>query len=402
MSTAPETDAAIAHLIGWLEQGGAQVSPKMQVVSTGGGERGVFAREDIAPGELLLRLPRQRLVTVPDARATELGRLIEAKTGFQDPNLYLSVFLLQERERGDASPWKPFVDVQPPSFPTHPFSFQERDFALLKGSFVVELIKLQRKGLEEDHAYLSQQIPGFARFSFDDYLWAHLAVLTRVFGARLNGNQVICLAPFLDMMNDGIPWNCTWGWSPDGESLELKSGSAIAQGKELRITYGANSNLYLLRNYGFVHELNPNNVVMVPIEFSKEDPLMDEKRKLLGIKDLSFQHCFSLPLKPDAQRIIELFSELRILHAQAEEMALLQAAPDPLARAREPLSQRNELQVLRALGTSCAQRLALYETSVEEDTRLLRQENLSWTARNCILLRQGEKQILQVFAQAGG
>lgn len=402
MSTQPAADAAIANFLHWLEQGGAHVSPQMHVVSLEGGERGIFAREDIAPGTLLVRLPRQRRITAQDARSSDIGRLIETHTRFEDPNLYLAAFLLQERERGEASPWKPFLDVQPQSFPTHPFSFQEQELSLLRGSFLVELISLQRKALQEDHAYLCQHVPGFARFTFDMFLWAHLAVLTRVFGAKVNETKTVCLAPLVDMFNDGIPWNCAWGWSADGEFFELKADSPIPQGKELRDTYGAHSNLYLLRHYGFVHEHNPNNEVMVPLELPKDDPLMDEKRRLLGISDASSQHCFSLPLKPDARRIIELFSELRILHAQAEELALLKAAPDPLTRAKEPLSPINEVQVLRALSGSCAARLALYETSVEEDSRLLQEKNLSWNARNCILLRQGEKQILQVFAQAGG
>jgi histone-lysine N-methyltransferase SETD3 len=402
MSTQPAADAAIANLLRWLDQGGVLVSPKMHVVSLGGGERGIFAREDIAPGELLLRLPRQRLITVPDARSSDIGRLIETHTRFEDPNLYLAAFLLQERERGEASSWKPFLDVQPQTFPTHPLSFQERELSLLKGSFLVDLLSLQRKALQEDHAHLCKQVPGFERFTFDMFLWAHLAVLTRVFGAKRNGAPEICLGPLLDIFNDGLPWNCAWGWSTDGQFLEVKADSPIAQGKELRTSYGAHSNFYLLRHYGFVHEHNPNNAVMVPLELPKDDPLMDEKRRLLGLTDLSSQHCFSLPLKPDAQRIIELFSELRILHAQAEELALLKAAPDPLARAKQPLSPRNEVQVLRALAGSCAARLALYETSVEEDTRLLQEKNLSWNDRNCILLRQGEKQILQVFAQAAG
>jgi histone-lysine N-methyltransferase SETD3 len=402
MSTQPAVDTAIGTLLRWVEQRGAVISPRIHVVSLGGGERGLFARENIDSGTLLLRLPRQLLITEEAARSSDIGRLIETHVGSDIPNVYLAAFLLQERERGEASSWKPFMDGLPQSYPTHPFYFQERELSLLRGSFLVDLLPLQRKSLQADHARLCQRVPGFERFTFDMYLWAHLTVLTRVFGGMLYGTKALCLAPLMEMCNDGIPWNCEWGWSADGEFFELKAGCPISQGKELFISYGTHSNFYLLRNYGFVHEHNPHNEVKVPLELPTDDPLMDEKRQLLGLTDTSSQHSFSLPLKPDARQLIELFSELRILHAQADELALLKAAPDPLTRAREPLSPRNEVQVFRALAGSCAARLALYETSVEEDTRLLQEKNLSWNDRNCILLRQGEKQILQVFAQNAG
>jgi histone-lysine N-methyltransferase SETD3 len=402
MSTQAVADMAMPTLLRWIDQAGAQVSPKIHVVSLGGGERGLFAREEIADGTLLVRLPRQLLITVPQARSCELSRLIETHTQFEDPTLFLSAFLLQELEKGEASSWKPFLDVLPQSFPTHPFFYQEHELSLLKGSFILDLVALQYKNRQEDYAYLAEHVPGFKRFTFDMYLWAHLVVMTRVFGAKLNLVKTHCLAPLMDMLNDGIPWNCDWGWAADGEFFELKASSAIPQGKELRISYGTNSNTDLLRHYGFLHEHNPNNAVMVPLEFAKDDPLMDEKRQLLGLTAGSSTHCFSLPLKPDPQKIIELFSELRILHAEADELALVKEAADPLTRAKEPLSPRNEVQVIHSLAGACAARLAGYETSVEEDSRLLQDKNLSWNARNCILLRQGEKQILQVFAGVAG
>ncbi|WP_224367571.1 SET domain-containing histone-lysine N-methyltransferase [Hyalangium versicolor] len=401
MSTQPAADAAVTHLIRWLEQGGAVISPKMHVVDSGNGHRGVFASEDIAQDEVLLRIPRRRLVTVADARSSDLGRIIEAHTGFQDPNLYMTAFLLGEKERGEASAWKPFLDIQPQSFPTHPFYFQERELSLLKGSLVVELIAAQRRALEEDYSHLCRKVPGFERFTFAQFLWAHVAVLTRIFGGKVKETKVHCLAPFVDMLNDGIPANAGWGWSEDGEFFEVTADSAIPRGKELRDSYGAHSNAHLLRHYGFVHEHNPNNEVMVPLEISQTDPLVGEKRALLGLTDLSARHFFSLPFKPDAARIIELFSELRILQAGPEELALLKEAPDARIRAKVPLSPSNEAQVLLTLSSACAARLALYETSVEEDTRLLQDPNLPWNDRNCILLRRGEKQCLAVFAQAG-
>jgi protein-histidine N-methyltransferase len=400
MDTAPTPDASLAQLLRWLEQGGAQITSKVHIISTGGGERGVFALEDVAAEELIARIPRQRLIFPQEARASDIGRLLEKHTGADDQSLFLEAFLLQELERGADSPWKPFLDVLPRSYPTHPLFFQARELSMLKGSFLLELLTLEREGLEEKYASLCEQVPGYARFTFEEFLWANVTVTTRIFGAKLNGEPTNCLVPFVDLINDGLPWNARWGWSSDGECFEVIAISAIPRGKEVRTTYGAKGNFQMLRNYGFVHEHNPNNEVMVPFELPQGDSLMEEKCKWVGITDPSLRHTFSLPLMPDARRLIELFSDLRILHAQAEEMALLKSAPDLRTRAKEPLSPSNEAQVLLALAGACKAHLAGYETSLEEDARLLKEGNLSWNDRNCIIVRMGEKQILQVFAQA--
>jgi histone-lysine N-methyltransferase SETD3 len=398
MNPPPADDVAISNFMRWFEQGRVHLS-KMHILPMEDAERGVFALEDIAQGEMLLRLPLQYLVDLPTAKSSDIGRLIEAHTPIQDPNRYMASFLLQERERGEASFFKPCIDVLPQTFPTHPLYFGERERALLKGSLLVDVLPLERKVLQSEYELMCRQIPGFSRFTFDMFLWADLAVITRVFGAQLNGNKVNAFAPFVDMMNDSMPANARWGWSPDGQFFEVTAVSRIPKGQEVRISYGDASNLHLLRYYGFVRENNPSNEVMVPLELPSADPFMDEKRRLLGLTDPSDQPFFTLPSKTDSPRVQELFSDLRIVYANAEEMAQLKAAPDPVARAKQPVSPDNEKRVRRGLAEACKARLALYETSVEEDARLLQQKNLSRNERNCILLRQGEKQILQLFAR---
>src|SRR5687768_10474685 len=101
MSTYTEEDPLIANLLHWLEQEGAMIS-QVQVVSLGGGERGIRALSELAPDQKVLRIPRRCVLTVDDARASEIGRLIDVHAPrIDDERTYLLAFILRERERGE-------------------------------------------------------------------------------------------------------------------------------------------------------------------------------------------------------------------------------------------------------------------------------------------------------------
>ncbi|MBN1205321.1 MAG: SET domain-containing protein-lysine N-methyltransferase [Myxococcaceae bacterium] len=399
MSTHAESERTTENLLRWIEQGGAQLS-KFHVVSLGGGERGIRAREDIAPQEKLMRIPRRFALTVDDVRSSDIGRLLEAHARFDDERTYLFAFLLQERERGEASFWKPYVDSLPTSFPTLPYSFNERECSLLKGSFLKEMIDAQRETLKIRYAHLCEAVPGFSRFSQEDFVWAHHAVLSRTFAIKQNGEMAACLVPLADMINDGRPWDTHWGLSEDGTHFELRSLSPVPQGRELLTSYGNKSNFRLLLQYGFVHEQNEHNDVSLLFNLPAEDPFAAEKQQLLGFGNPLEMRTFKLMLKFDTEMLKDMFSFLRVVHAEGEEMALLKAAPDPRSRSRAILSTKNEQKLIPAFVAACEERLKAYETSVEEDEKLLEEGKLSTNERNCVVMRLGEKRIFQTYARS--
>jgi histone-lysine N-methyltransferase SETD3 len=399
MSAHPEADLAIAKLIHWLEQAGATIS-HLQVVPLGGGERGVRALTGLARNETLLRIPRQCVLTVDDARASEIGRLLDAHARFDDERTYLLAFLLREKERGEDSFWKPFIDVLPKSFPTHPFFFDTHELSLMVGSFAKGMVEYQRVSLADRHANLCKHVPGFERFTLEQFVWAHFAVVSRTFSVMKNGRIATCMAPLADMLNDGRSWNTRWALSEDEQFFEVQAAEDIAQGQELLTSYGSRHNLHLLVQYGFVHEENAHDEVMLIFGLPVEDSLTAEKQRLLGFSSPHEPRSFKLPRKFDPKVMAESLSFLRVAHSQAGELALLAEAPDALARAKSMLSMENERKVISLFVDACEERLADYATSIEEDERILREENLSHNARSCVLLRRAEKQILQTYARA--
>jgi histone-lysine N-methyltransferase SETD3 len=390
---------SIANLLHWLEQAGATIS-RLEIVSLGGGERGIRALADLTPQETVLRLPRQCFLTVDDARASEIGRLLEAHARFDDVKTYLVAFLLQERERGADSFWKPYLDVLPKSFPSHPFFFNPDESALLQGSLAAGMVDYQRMDLAHRHADLCRSVPGFQRFTLEQFAWAHFTVASRSFSLRQGGRTIPCMAPFADMLNDGRPANIRWAMSADEQSFELHVARPIARGQELLTTYGSKHNLQLLVQYGFVHEDNPHDEVILFFVLPVEEPLTEQKQRLLKLSSPHEPRTFTLPRKFDPQVVAEALSFLRVAHAGAAELALLLEAPDALARAQSMLSAENEQKAVCAFVAACEKRLADYATSLDEDEKLLREQKLSHNARSCVLLRRTEKQILQLYARS--
>jgi histone-lysine N-methyltransferase SETD3 len=137
---------------------------------------------------------------------------------------------------------------------------------------------------------------------------------------------------------------------------------------------------------------------MLFLGLPQEDPLAAQKQRLLGLTGPFELRSYTLSLTDDAGPMDEMFSFLRVACADAEELTTLVAAPDPRIRMRAPLSASNEQRVIGAFVTLCEEQLAGYETPLAEDERALREEKLSQNARNCILVRRGEKRILQAYA----
>jgi histone-lysine N-methyltransferase SETD3 len=388
----------VVTLLHWLQEGGAHVF-HVRVASLERGERGLCALDDIAPEETLLRIPSRYVLTLEEARSSSMGRLLDAHAPADEEWVYLAAFLLQEKDRGERSFWKPFLDSLPKSFPSLPFFFDERELSLLKGSIAPRLVRSLRESLKAQHVYLCEHIPGFERFTFDTFVWAHFAVVTRTFSSPRNGTAAAYLVPLVDMINDGRPWDTQWGWSEDGTHFELKSASAVTRGQELRASYGEKSNLHLLLQYGFAHEENAHDEVTLLLGLALEDPLAGEKQRMLGLATPFELRPYTLSLTGDTQPLEEMFSFLRVVCANAEELAMLATAPDARTRAQSLLSERNEQRLIDTFVALCEEQLASYETTLAEDERRLREETLSQNARNCVLVLRGEKRILQVYAE---
>jgi histone-lysine N-methyltransferase SETD3 len=395
MDTTTEAQQQLARLQHWIEQGGGSIS-NIHIVHLEGGERGLFAASDLATQQEILRIPRKYVISVEEARLSEIGRSIAPHFPSDYPYAdltYLAVFVMQERERGEASFWKPFLDSMPKAYPTHPFFYKEHELALLQGSFTLLRLESQRQQLTTLYEHLSQHVPAFAQYTFEKFLWAWFSVITRDFLGRY-------LVPFADMLNDNRPFNTRWGMTEDETFFEVRTTAPVAAGMEVHCTYGAKSNLSLLVYYGFVHEKNEYDTLGVFFGFPPGDPLAADKQRMLGLSEPGNQRLFMLTGLYDSKTMNELMAFMRVAYADAEELTMLTSDANPQARVKRPLSRSNEERALQGVVDTCKARLSDYTSSIEEDERLLQEQKLPLNVRNCVRVRLGEKRILQANIQA--
>ena len=382
----------------WSRRAGASF-PKLRIGHLDGGERGVFASADIAAGEEVLRVPRQCMLTLDVARASDIGRLIEAHAPDTTEESYLAAFLLQERERKDSA-WKPYLDVLPESFPNLPQYFDAEEVSLLQGSSALREVARWKELLLTRYAMLLERVPGFSRFSADAFLWAQHVLLSRTFGLTVEGQLVRCFVPVADMLNHRQPAPTVWGNTEDGESFVLVAREPVAAGGEVHISYGIKPNYRFLLSYGFVPEDNPDDTLVFYLGVPEDEAWAAEKRELLSLATPASRRRFEVPSHYGHTSTVAMFSFLRVACANMDELARLtiEARMDEGLGLVPPLSAETEERVLRMLGDACEARLAGFETTLEEDERLLQEADLARNVRNCVLLRRGEKRLLHAYA----
>lgn len=379
-----------------LERAGTRLS-KLRIAHLEWGERGVVTRQDLAPGEEVLFVPRQCLLTLEHVRASDIGRLIQAHAPDTSEESYMAAFLLAHREDPD---WKPYFDLVPSSFPHLPFFFDAGELSLLNGSIMLREIARWRELLLSRYAYLCDRVPGFSRFTPDAFLWAQFVLLSRTFGLLLDGQHLRCFVPLADMLNHRASPQVTWGTSEDGAGFVLVARQAVSAGEQLHISYGAKPNYRFLLNYGFVPEFNPDDALVLYLGIDGDDSLAARKRELLALSTPAAQRRFEVPLHYEHPSTAAMFSFLRVSCADAGELEHL----TQLARAEQgldlvpPLSRDTEERVFRKLGALCEARLAGFDTSLEEDELLLHEVDFARNERNCLLLRRGEKRLLHAYA----
>ncbi len=107
-----------------------------------------------------------------------------------------------------------------------------------------------------------------------------------------------------------------------------------------------------------------------------------------------------IPTSYHDKKTRDAFAFVRFVCADATELLLITDLYQPMhfkVEDLEPLSLRNETHVLQMLQLTARGILANFDTSLEEDTTLLQDPTLTSNQRNCVVVRRGEKQVLQHY-----
>jgi len=232
-------------------------------------------------------------------------------------------------------------------------------------------------------------------------VWARLAVITRIFGLEINSLQTDGLVPMADMLNHKRPRETSWTFDNKRQSFTITSLKALSRGEQVYDSYGPKCNSRFLVNYGFALEYNEENCGQIPISIPTTDPHYALKIRFLGGYASSARRRFQIPIQYSEKETREAFSFVRFAYANEAEILGLGKEEDFKVDEIEPISVRNEVLTLRAIAAAAVQEAKGFDTSIEEDTALLRDpaRNFSSNVRNCIILRRGEKEVLKYYAE---
>jgi protein-histidine N-methyltransferase len=360
----------VESLMRWLRERGARM-PALAIHHGADGQRSACARSRIAAGSLILEVPRRLFLSQELARDSDIGRRIAASgVELRDERSWLAALLLEERQ-APGSPWAPYLATLPDAHRHMPLLFGPAQLALLEGSSALPLLEAQRQSILQDYQGLCRYVPGFERFSYAEFTWARLTVLTRTFRLTVQGQSTRAIVPLADLFDHHRPMEASWTFDSERDSFTLTALQDFLPGDLIRISYGRKSNCELLVHYGFCLEENEDDTAEVQVGGDS----------------------FHIPARHEAEATRRLFSRLRLASAQPGELP----GPVPPLGEVAPVSARNEEAVLRALASACEQALGQFETTLEQDEALLREPGLGQYERNCIQVRRGEKQVLEAW-----
>jgi histone-lysine N-methyltransferase SETD3 len=382
-------------MLNWLRQGNSQfgaLSLKYYTVDY----RGVHANRRLAPGECILEVPLRMIMTTDKAKECKIGRAIAASNGtVHSSHTWLAAMLLQEKT-DPQSFWKPYIDCLPKHYRNMPIFFDQSELNELEGSFTLEMISNRKVSLGMEYKAIADHCPEFARFHKLEFMWARLAVITRIFGFEVAGRKCDGLVAMADMLNHKNPHETAWNFDDAKGCFTITTTKRLLKGSQIFDSYGRKCNSRYFVNYGFSLTENEDNQVamffgLLPAEM---DPLRSIKARILGERDRRFQipfdHCEEITTK--------CMSYLRVVHADQEDLEKLRKQGSDFKNV-PPISMRNEASVLQHVAIAAQRVLSGFPTTLEQDNKILQdpEHKLTMNIRNCVLMRRGEKEVCHAY-----
>ncbi|XVE72011.1 hypothetical protein DITRI_Ditri11bG0004300 [Diplodiscus trichospermus] len=346
------------------------------------GGRGLAALRPISRGELLLRVPKSALITTYSLSKDEKLSLAFKGNPFLSPAQALTVCLIYEINKGNASPWHPYLLHLPRSYSILA-AFGEFEKQALQVDYAIWAAQKAASKAEyewKEASTLMKELKLKPRLlTFRAWIWATGTISSRTL--HIPWDEAGCLCPVGDLFNyaspgeDPIAFEGVDNLQNDyaKEDLDTNHSQRLTdgayeedvaaycfyakknykKGEQVLLSYGTYTNLELLEHYGFVLEENPNEKVFIPLE--------------LDIYCFSSWPKDSLYIHQNGRPSFALMSALRLWATPPYQ----RKSVGHLAYSGSQLSQGNEICVMKWIAKKCSAILKNMPTSIEEDKLLL-------------------------------
>jgi len=197
-----------------------------------------------------------------------------------------------------------------------------------------------------------------------------------------------------DMLNHKRPNETSWTFDDSRNAFTITTTKRLLKSAQIFDSYGRKCNSRFFVNYGFSLDFNEDNQVALFFDIPKDDQAYPIKVKLLGGQRT---RRFQIAFEHKERCTKKCVSYLRIAHATIEELLPLTKLQD--ITIIDPISYQNEARVMQVIAKAAQDQLKEFTSSLDEDNKLLADEksNLTMNQRNCVVMRRGEKEILNAY-----
>jgi len=195
------------------------------------------------------------------------------------------------------------------------------------------------------------------------------------------------------MLNHKRPNETSWTFDDSRNAFTITTTKRLLKSAQIFDSYGRKCNSRFFVNYGFALDFNEDNQVALFFDIPKDDPAHAIKSKLLGgQRTRRFQVAFEHKERCTKKCV----SFLRVAHASIEELLPITKIQD--VTIIDPISPQNEFRVMQAMSKASEETLKTFDTTLDQDNKLLEEDKgLTMNQRNCVVMRRGEKEVLQAY-----
>ncbi|GMH42506.1 hypothetical protein BSKO_10425 [Bryopsis sp. KO-2023] len=373
-------DSAEGELRKWCLDKGASMSlcPATFTSSSGGLVRGLMAENDLEPGECVISIKEDMLISTQTATTSDLGMALDAM-GVKDDGQKAVIWTMVDRVDKD-SEHTPFWGALPNNIESG-LSYDDEDLEMLKGTPAFDELKCAKEHIRESYAAIVDLLNALVatypedltseQFSWESYLWATQLWYAYAMEVEfLDGEIRSCLVPYATLMNHSIyPHVVQYGKIDLAtKSLRLRNFRRCKRAEECFLSYGPLPNIKLLVYYGFAIRSNPYDVLEIDLPDvdirDRRHKMQEEIIQELGIGKSHFVRAGPIPQKLLCFAMVSVaeITELQIirktgqvsiqksLEKRALEMLLTvlknQKCPAPL-RKTDGKSRREFIEVYR-------------------------------------------------------
>ena len=404
----------IETFIKWMKDNGAKFD-KISMRYYAQDYRGVHTVKKIQQNELFLHVPHKLIITRKLGMETPLGAKI-VKSGIHldwDYLAYITTFLLTQFHDPNSF-WKPYMDVYPKDVSSFPMFYSEEDKKLLKGSPIMEQIHDEFAEIEEEYNQIVEEVPEFKEFTLEEYAKNKTLVISRIFYVTVHGKIERIMVPLADMFNHHFDrlGETYWQYDDKDDAFIVQAQKPISIGDPICESYGQKPNYRFLFYYGFLIDNNPQNCVYINLMFNSDDHLAQQKGNMIGayigraIKSFKFYENWTITPFSNEKflahlRLIEYKGDLNMLSPYLKPV--VSSAKSCSFEKRKfrcpPITVDNEKAALMKLKLIAENTLQEYPDTYEKDMEILKAESiggekLTFNQKNSIMLRSGEKKIL--------